>query len=144
MTNSTTPYFLEDTDESEISSDVAGIGNLLVTTHIPIRADGTMETGDITAQSECTLNSLRTSLEKAGSSLANVIHLTIYLTDINERPAFNEVLPALLQETFSGSLRCRRGGAGHAGDAGRSHGYGGTQSVAADTRRYSPYRGRGT
>ncbi len=71
MTNSTTPYFLEDTDESEISSDVAGIGNLLVTTHIPIRADGSMETGDITVQSECTLNSLKASLEKAGSSLGS-------------------------------------------------------------------------
>ncbi len=113
MTNSTPPYFLEDTDESEISSDVAGIGNLLVTTHIPIRADGSMETGDITVQSECTLNSLKASLEKAGSSLANVIHLTIYLTDINERPAFNEVY-LRFSKAFSGSLRGRRRRARHA------------------------------
>jgi len=110
MTNSTTPYFLEDTDESEISSDVAGIGNFLVTTHIPIRADGSMETGDITVQSECTLNSLKASLEKAGSSLANVIHLTIYLTDINERPAFNEVYLRFFKKPFP--VRCAVGVAG--------------------------------
>src|SRR5690606_36106056 len=76
------PFVIEDTDESEISSDVAGLGNLLMTTHIPLRADGSIETGDIRTQSTCTLESLKTSLEKAGSSLADVIHLTIYLTDM--------------------------------------------------------------
>nr|WP_295742317.1 RidA family protein [uncultured Acidocella sp.] len=85
------PYFLEDTDETAISSDVAGLGNLLVTTQIPLRPDGELELGDITTQSEAILTCLKTSLEAAGGRLADVIHLTIYLTDMADRPAFNEV-----------------------------------------------------
>ena len=84
------PYFLEDTDETAISSDVAGLGNLLVTTQIPLRPDGELELGDITTQSEAILTCLKTSLEAAGGRLADVIHLTIYLTDMADRPAFNE------------------------------------------------------
>lgn len=85
------PYFLEDTDETAISSDVAGLGNLLVTTQIPLRPDGELELGDIVTQSEAILTCLKTSLEAAGGRLADVIHLTIYLTDMADRPAFNEV-----------------------------------------------------
>ncbi|MCB8876291.1 RidA family protein [Acidisoma silvae] len=92
MTTDTAPFFLPDTDEDAISADVAGVGNLLVTTQVPMHADGTMGLdGDITAQSELTLECLKTSLEKCGSSLADVIHLTIYMTDMAERPAFNAV-----------------------------------------------------
>ncbi len=101
------PFFIEDTDESEISSDVAGLGNLLMTTHIPLKADGSIETGDIRAQSICTLESLKASLEKAGSSLADVIHLTIYLTDMAERPVFNEVYCAYFKKPYP--VRCAVG-----------------------------------
>lgn len=107
MTDMNAPFFIEDTDEDAISSDVAGIGNLLVTTHVPLRADGSLETGDITAQSECTLEWLKTSLEQAGSSLANVIHLTIYLTDMAERPAFNEVYRRYFKKPYP--VRCAVG-----------------------------------
>lgn len=100
-------FFIEDTDESEISSDVAGVGNLLVTTHIPLRADGSLETGDITTQSIATLESLKTSLEKAGSSLADVIHLTIYLTDMADRPAFNVVYCDYFKKPYP--VRCAVG-----------------------------------
>jgi len=34
MADNDAPFFIEDTDETEISSDTAGLGNLLVTTHI--------------------------------------------------------------------------------------------------------------
>lgn len=107
MAGQDAPFFIEDTDESEISSDVAGLGNLLMTTHIPLRADGSIETGDIRTQSVCTLESLKTSLEKAGSSLADVIHLTIYLTDMAERPAFNEVYCAYFKKPYP--VRCAVG-----------------------------------
>ncbi len=107
MTDSNAPFFIEDTDEDEISSDTAGLGNLLVTTHIPLRADGSLETGDIRAQSICTLESLKTSLEKAGSSLADVIHLTIYLTDMAERPAFNAVYCDYFRKPYP--VRCAVG-----------------------------------
>lgn len=107
MTDSNAPFFIEDTDEDEISSDTAGLGNLLVTTHIPLKADGSLETGDIRTQSIRTLESLKTSLENAGSSLADVIHLTIYLTDMAERPAFNEVYCEYFKKPYP--VRCAVG-----------------------------------
>ncbi|CAK7259508.1 MULTISPECIES: RidA family protein [unclassified Shinella] len=107
MAENDAPFFIEDTDETEISSDTAGLGDLLVTTHIPLRADGSLETGDITTQSVATLESLKASLEKAGSSLADVVHLTIYLTDITERPAFNEVYCAYFKKPYP--VRCAVG-----------------------------------
>lgn len=83
--------FLPDLDPDSISSDVAGFQGLLVTTQIPVRADGSLELGDIEAQSTCTLAALKVALEKAGSALDRVMHLTIYLTDMADRPAFNAV-----------------------------------------------------
>ena len=83
--------FLPDPDPESISSDVAVFNGMLLTTQIPSRPDGTVELGDIEAQSVCTLEALKAALERAGSSLERVMHLTIYLTDITERPQFNEV-----------------------------------------------------
>lgn len=83
--------FLPDPDPESISSDVARFQGLLVTTQIPTRPDGSLELGDIDAQSECTLRALQVALEGAGSSLERVLHLTIYLTDISERARFNAV-----------------------------------------------------
>ncbi|WP_026440745.1 RidA family protein [Acidocella facilis] len=103
----TEPYFLEDTDETAISSDVAGLGNLLVTTQIPLRPDGELELGDIVTQSEATLTCLKTSLEAAGGRLADVIHLTIYLTDMADRPAFNEVYCRFFAKPYP--VRCAVG-----------------------------------
>lgn len=83
--------FLPDADPESISSDVAVFNGMLVTTQIPARPDGSLELGDIEAQSVCTLEALKAALERAGSGLDRVMHLTIYLTDISERPRFNEV-----------------------------------------------------
>lgn len=83
--------FLPDPDPESISSDVAGFGGLLVSTQIPTRADGSLELGGITEQSECTLQALKVALELAGSSMDRVLHLTIYLTDMADRAVFNEV-----------------------------------------------------
>ena len=83
--------FIPDPDADSISSDVAGFAGLLVSTQIPTRADGSLELGGIIEQSECTLQALKQALEKAGSSMERVLHLTIYLTDMADRAAFNEV-----------------------------------------------------
>ncbi|SDL11857.1 Enamine deaminase RidA, house cleaning of reactive enamine intermediates, YjgF/YER057c/UK114 family [Pseudomonas delhiensis] len=83
--------FLPDADPESISSDVAGFGGLLVSTQIPTREDGSLELGGIVEQSECTLRALKAALERAGSSMDRVLHLTIYLTDMADRAAFNEV-----------------------------------------------------
>ena len=83
--------FTPDPDADSISSDVVGFNGILVSTQIPTRADGSLELGSITAQSECTLQALKEALEGSGSSLGRVLHLTIYLTDMADRAAFNEV-----------------------------------------------------
>ena len=69
----------------------AGYNGVLVTTQIPTHADGSLELGGIVEQSECTLQALKVALEKAGSGMDRVLHLTIYLTDMADRAAFNEV-----------------------------------------------------
>jgi enamine deaminase RidA (YjgF/YER057c/UK114 family) len=83
--------YTPDPDADSISSDVIGFNGILVSTQIPTHADGSLELGDITLQSECTLQALKVALEKAGSSMDRVMHLTIYLTDMADRAAFNEV-----------------------------------------------------
>lgn len=83
--------FTPDPDEDSISSDVAAFNGILMSTQIPTRVDGTLELGDISVQSECTLQALKAALERAGSSMDRVMHLTIYLTDMADRAAFNEV-----------------------------------------------------
>jgi len=83
--------YTPDPDADSISSDVTEFNGILMSTQIPTRADGSLELGDVTAQSECTLQALKVALEKAGSSMDRVLHLTIYLTDMADRAAFNEV-----------------------------------------------------
>jgi enamine deaminase RidA (YjgF/YER057c/UK114 family) len=83
--------YTPDPDADSISSDVIGFNGILVSTQIPTRADGSLELGDISLQCECTLQALKVALEKAGSSMDRVMHLTIYLTDMADRAAFNEV-----------------------------------------------------
>ncbi|BCX69061.1 MULTISPECIES: RidA family protein [Pseudomonas] len=83
--------FTPDPDQDSISSDVAAFNGILMSTQIPTRADGSLELGDITLQCECTLQALKVALERAGSSMDRVMHLTIYLTDMADRAAFNEV-----------------------------------------------------
>ena len=83
--------YTPDPDAESISSDVAEYNGVLVTTQIPIRADGELELGDITTQCEATLQALKDALERAGSSMGRVLHLTIYLTDMADRAVFNEV-----------------------------------------------------
>lgn len=90
MTNQTV-QFIPDSDSASISSDVAIFNGLIHTTQIPLRVDGTREMGSIAEQSRCTLQALKAALEKVGSGLSQVLHLTIYLTDMAERAAFNEV-----------------------------------------------------
>ena len=74
---------------NSVTSNVAVYGDLLFTTQIPLREDGSVELGSITAQSECTLRSLKVALEQSGSSLDRVLHLTIYLINPEDRPGFD-------------------------------------------------------
>ena len=102
-----TPVFTLEADLDAITSDVARFGDVMVTTQIPTRVDGSLELGDITAQSVETLRSLEAALLKAGSAMDRVLHLTIYLTDMAERAAFNEVYKAFFSKPYP--VRCAVG-----------------------------------
>jgi enamine deaminase RidA (YjgF/YER057c/UK114 family) len=107
MPTNQAPTFIPDADPKSVSSDVAGFGGLLVSTQIPTREDGSVELGDIRVQSECILRNLKKSLEGAGSSMSDVLHLTIYLTDMSERRIFNEVYQAHFKKPYP--VRCAVG-----------------------------------
>src|SRR5687768_7048946 len=47
--------------------------------------------GGIAAESRQTLENLKATLERCGSSLAEVVKVTVFLADMAEWPAFNQV-----------------------------------------------------
>ena len=68
------------------------VDNLLFTSgQIPLRVDGTLEDGDIRAQTRQVLTNLQAVLEAGGSSLTNVVKCTCFLGDMNDFAAVNEV-----------------------------------------------------
>ena len=52
---------------------------------------GQLVAGDVRAQTEQVLNNLKAVLEAAGSSLAAVVKTTVFLGDMNDFAAMNEV-----------------------------------------------------
>jgi len=58
---------------------------------IATRPDGSMETGDITAQTTQTMENLQQSVEAAGGTMDDVAQVTIYLTNREDASAMNEV-----------------------------------------------------
>ena len=68
------------------------VDNLLFTSgQIPLKPDGTLQDGDIRAQTRQVLTNLRAVLEAGGSSLTNVVKCTCFLQDMNDFAAMNEV-----------------------------------------------------
>jgi 2-iminobutanoate/2-iminopropanoate deaminase len=68
-------------------------GNLLfVSGQIPIEpASGNLVTGDIAAQAEQVMKNVSALLKAAGAGFDHVVRTTVYLTDMNEFAAMNEV-----------------------------------------------------
>jgi reactive intermediate/imine deaminase len=56
--------------------------------------------GEIDAQARYAFENLKTVLEAAGSSLAEVTQLTVYLTDISDSPAVNDVFAEFFPERY--------------------------------------------
>ena len=68
------------------------VGDLLWTAgHVGRNPETGITPEDIRGQTRETLNSLKRVLEAGGSSLENVIKVNIFLVDVNDRPALNEV-----------------------------------------------------
>ena len=64
---------------------------ILYTAHIPIRPDGSFETGDAAAQMDVTMQNLKRTVEAAGGTMADVTQVLIYLTRAGDFAAINEV-----------------------------------------------------
>ena len=73
--------------------------NVLYTVHVPIRADGSAETGPIEAQTRQTLANLKQAVEAAGGTPDDIVQVTVYLTRLSDKPAFD----AVYADFFGGS-----------------------------------------
>jgi len=73
---------------------------VLYSVHVPIRPDGSIETGDATRQTEVTLADLRATLEAAGATSADVTLVQIYLTSLDHKPAVDAVYRNFFREPY--------------------------------------------
>jgi reactive intermediate/imine deaminase len=74
-------------------TDAVRIGDLLfVSGCVPTDADGNVVGGDdVAAQARKTFENIGLILERAGASFADVAKVTVFLTDIDDRPKINPV-----------------------------------------------------
>jgi 2-iminobutanoate/2-iminopropanoate deaminase len=63
-------------------------------------ATGELVGPDVTAQAEAALGHLRAILEAAGSGLDRLVKVTVFLADIGDWPAVNEVYGRMVPEPF--------------------------------------------
>jgi len=71
---------------------IFGSGILITAGQIPLDPKtGKIVEGDIKVQTKRALENLQAILEAGNSKLANVVKTTVYLKDMNEFPAMNEV-----------------------------------------------------
>jgi 2-iminobutanoate/2-iminopropanoate deaminase len=70
---------------------VKASGSMLFTAHGPVRKDGSIDTGAIEAQARLTFSNLRMTLEAAGGTLEDVTQVLIYMTDVADMPAIDNV-----------------------------------------------------
>jgi 2-iminobutanoate/2-iminopropanoate deaminase len=63
---------------------------MLFTAHLPIRPDGSPETGSAAAQAELVLANLKQAVEAAGVTLDDVAQVVLYITRIEDKPAIDE------------------------------------------------------
>ncbi|MHB8424182.1 MAG: RidA family protein [Gammaproteobacteria bacterium] len=61
---------------------------------------GALVTGDITAEARRVFENLRAVAETAGRGLADVVRVTVYLTDLAHFPAVNAVMAEYFQEPY--------------------------------------------
>ena len=83
-------------------TDAVRAGNLLfVSGFVPVDAEGSLVGGaDVVAQARQVLANLGTVLEAAGATFADVVKVTVYLTDIADRARINPV-----RQEFFGDAR---------------------------------------
>jgi len=74
--------------------------NVLYTAQIPIREDGSIETGDITAQAKLTFENLKRTVEAAGGTMNDVTQVLIFLVDKADFAGMNEVYRGYFEKPY--------------------------------------------
>lgn len=74
--------------------------NVLYTAQIPIREDGSIETGDITTQAKLTLDNLKRTVEAAGGTLDDVTQVLVYLPEKSDFAGMNEVYKTFFKQPY--------------------------------------------
>ena len=73
---------------------------MLFTAHLPIRPDGSAETGGATAQAELALSNLKRAVEAAGATLDDVAQVILYITRLEDKPAIDEVYARFFRRPY--------------------------------------------
>ena len=83
-------------------SQAIQIGDLLfVSGQVPIDpSTGAVVEGDVKAQAQQSLNNLKAILNAAGTNMGAVVKTTVFLADMNDFAAMNEVYAQFFQEPF--------------------------------------------
>lgn len=82
-------------------SQAVKVGDLLFTSgQIPLRPDGTFVDGTIVEQAEQVMNNLQEVLHEAGTKFDKVIKTVIFLADMNDFVAVNEVYGKYFDKHF--------------------------------------------
>ena len=82
----------EQAESGALSSDAVISNGHVFTTVIPLNEAGELAGSTIEEQTKAAIDELSRVLVAAGSSLSEILHLTIYLTDIQgDRAGFNAV-----------------------------------------------------
>ncbi|MBW7909440.1 MAG: RidA family protein [Kiritimatiellae bacterium] len=83
------------------------VGDLVYTSgQIPVDpATGQMVTGDVKEQTEMVLRNLKAILEAAGSGIDRVVKTTVFLQDMNDFAAMNEVYGKLFSDKATAPSR---------------------------------------
>ena len=89
------PHFGRPTEWATTGSGV------LFTCAVPVRADGSFETGDPRAQIELSLSNLKQVMEAAGGKMNDVAQVIVYLTSAEHVPVLNEVWGEYFVEPYA-------------------------------------------
>jgi enamine deaminase RidA (YjgF/YER057c/UK114 family) len=73
---------------------------VVFTAHLPIRPDGTAETGSAAAQAELALSNLKRAVEAAGASLDDVAQVILFITRLEDKPAIDEMYARFFRSPY--------------------------------------------
>ncbi len=73
---------------------------ILYTAQIPIREDGSIETGDITKQATLTLENLKRTVEAAGGGMDDVTQVLVHLTTKDAFAGMNAVYEKYFRKPY--------------------------------------------